>query len=353
MVENILRFTGTPRNFTLIETNVESIAAVLDGEKRYILYSQDYFIKIKEKAVAYGLLAHEIGHHAASHTFDPAFREKEELEADFFMGYALCKTQGIRPSSAAAVPATVPFSYDIPADQRKDAIVNGWKRADAHLRAKDNLAYYDDGTGAASDWPRFPWPPPQCAQREVVSEKLIETCHTLAEVDNRLRRALNGRGYAQRSYFQTPNGFAIVTQLEQFNTDGASKSGQTRWVDYPVQDNFNGLWGYLSSLFVPNSGYFRIFVFVVTDVPYNQSARRVSKEEAVGWLSQGLNILPREIGQMPVNDNHYLDVLVYEFEAPQTTKRCAQKCPSLKDCNTHLAKSGLRDALRANQLSGK
>src|SRR5215207_4823042 len=58
MINNILQFTGTPRNFELVESNVESVVAVVDGEKRYLLYSQDFFIRLKTKVEAYGLLAH-------------------------------------------------------------------------------------------------------------------------------------------------------------------------------------------------------------------------------------------------------------------------------------------------------
>jgi hypothetical protein len=347
MVANLLQFTGTPQNFELVETNVESVASVLDGEKRYLLYSQDFFIRLKTKAEAYGLLAHALGHHAHEHGFSPEFREKEELEADLFMGYALCKTPNITQPAALALPEKQPLVHAIAPEARREAIAGGWKRADAYLRGKENLAYYDDGTAnAALPLPRFPWPPPQCAQRQTLTESLATSCRTLADVNGRLRKALNGKGYQQRSYFQTPNGFALVTQLEQFSTDGVSKTEKHRWVDYPVQENFDGLFSYLQALFMPMPGHFRMFVFVVTDQPYNQSSRQVTKEEAVGWLSQGLNLLPSEVGQRRLNDRHYLDVLIYEFEAPQTTKKCRQKCPCLKDSRTHLEKSGLAGLLR-------
>lgn len=351
MVDNILRATGTPQNFTLIEANVENVVALLDGDKRYILYSQDFFLKTKGKAIAYGLLAHEIGHHAAGHTFDDTFREKEELEADLFAGYALCKTPDVNYSDAMALPDYLPLSYPVSKDQRVAALSSGWRRADAYLRGKENLGYYEDKT--ANDGlplPRFPWPPPQCAQRRTLVSRLSQSCSNLADTDLRLRRALDAKGYTQRSYFQTPGGFAIVTQLEQFNTDGSSKMGQNRWADYPVQDDFSGLWSYLQALVMPNPGHFRIFVFIVTDTPYNQSNTQVSKEQAVAWLSQGLNILPVDIGKMPVTGKHYLDVLVYEFEAPQSTKRCTQKCPCLKDIGDHLQKSGLGGMLKIQKL---
>jgi hypothetical protein len=348
LVALILQHTGSTQNFTLLQSNVETVAAILSDGKRYLLYSQDYYLKLprEEKAVAVGLLAHEIGHHLSEHTFDPAFREKEELEADLFMGYALSKTPGIQLlQSALQVAQKVPFSHPFAPEKRQKAIETGWRRAEDFVRGQENLAYYETEANAANSTlaiPRFPWPPPQCAQRQTLAEQLqYKGCQRLGDVDQRLRQALHQRGYDHFSYFQTPNGFAIATQLEQFNANGTSKTGSARWTDYPVPEHFDGLWNYLKSLVMPTAGYFRVFVFVVTDTPYHQQSRKVSKEEAAGWLSQGFNRLPRDIADATVTGNHYLDVLVYEFEAPQSTKRCAQKCPCLIGSQDHLNQSGL------------
>ena len=345
LVAQILENTGAVQNFILVQSNVETVAAVLSKGKRYLLYSQDYYLKLpqSEKAVAVGLLAHEIGHHLSEHSFSPAFREKEELEADLFMGYALSKMPGIRRvESALELTEKVAYAYPFSSQKRQQAIQLGWTRAEEFVRVQENMAYYEaESASSTLSIPRFPWPPPQCAQRQTISEKLSSSCSKLSDVDARLRPALAAQGYDHSSYFQTPNGFAIVTQLEQFNADGSGKTGAARWSDYPVQENFEGLWSYLKSLVMPSSGYFRVFVFVVTDTPYNQQPRKVSKEEASGWLSQGFNRLPKEIGDLPVTKDHYLDVLVYEFEAPQSTKRCTQKCPCLIGCSDHLRRSGL------------
>ena len=53
-----------------------------------------------------------------------------------------------------------------------------------------------------------------------------------------------------------PNGFAIVTQMEQYNKDGSLMSGSTyRWVDYPAQESFSLSWNYIKSLIYPKKGY--------------------------------------------------------------------------------------------------
>lgn len=347
IVDQILRATGSERNFELVQCNVESVAAILHEGKRYLLYSQDFYLKLpqNERAVAYGLIAHEIGHHVNEHTFDPAFREKEEIEADFFMGFALCKVEGIALlRSAMEIPQKMPLSYGMTLEKRRLAIRNGWQRSNLHVQVQENMAY-EGATATEIRLPYFPWPPPQLFQQQTLSEHLKSNARNLGEVSNRLRQALQANGYEQRSYFQTPGGFALVTQLEQFNPDGSPKTGANRWKDYPVQENFEGVWDYLKSLVMPTPGHFRIFVFIVTDQPYGQSSHRVGKQEAVGWLSNGLNRLPQKIAETPLNDQHYLDVLVYEFEAPQSNRVCTQKWPGIVNGQTHLQKTGLARSL--------
>ncbi len=343
IVDQILHATGSKLNFELVQCNVESVAAILADGKRYLLYSQDFYLKLpqNERAVAYGLLAHEIGHHVNEHTFDPAFREKEELEADFFMGYALSKVEGIAQlRSAMDIPRKQSYAYEIDQSERRLAIQNGWQRSNLHVQVQENMAF-EGANPTEIHLPCFPWPPPEKFQRQLLSDHLKSSSSTLGAVNKQLCQALQTNGYTQRSYFQTPNGFALVTQLEQFKVDGAPKVGANRWKDYPVQENFEGVWDYLKSLVLPTSGNFRLFVFVVTDQPYGQSSRRVGKDEAVGWLSNGLNRLPPSIAETMLNDRHYLDVLVYEFEAQSGTKLCQQKWPGIINTETHLQKSGL------------
>lgn len=195
------------------------------------------------------------------------------------------------------------------------------------------------GGCSTNPMPKFSWPPPQCFLRQTLVGNLATQATAFSQVDARLQKSLDAKGYTQRSYFQVPGGFAIVTQLEQFDEKGQIKE-QCRWLDYPVED-FDGVWGYLTSLVMPSPGHFRIFVFVVTNQPYAQAQRKVSKEEATDWMRQGFNRLPSEVSKSEITDEHYLDVLIYEFEAPQATRKCTQKCPCLLDSQTHLNKSGL------------
>lgn len=194
--------------------------------------------------------------------------------------------------------------------------------------------------------PDFPWPPPNCHKRKT----LVKNLHTntkaqyFSDIDNRLQRALDAQGYFQRSYYKTPGGFAIATQMEQFEEDGKVKS-RYRWEDYPVQDDFAGLWDYFKSLVMPDPGRFRVFVFVVTDRPYKQGEKKISPDAIRGLATSGFSEIPAQYSTNEITDAHNLEVLVYEFEAPQSTKKCMEKCTGGLDVQTHLSQSGLANII--------
>lgn len=88
-VKRILSYSGLEPNFEIAAANVPNAAAVLDdtGQKRLILYNQDFMERIKGQTrtdwSAISILAHEIGHHLQGHTLRPGgSRPASELEAD-------------------------------------------------------------------------------------------------------------------------------------------------------------------------------------------------------------------------------------------------------------------------------
>jgi hypothetical protein len=135
--------------------------------------------------------------------------------------------------------------------------------------------------------------------------------------------------------------------MEQYNdSDGSVRNDRTRWLDHPAKDNFNCVLDYLKSLVVPQKGYFRLFVFVVTNQSFGGGAQRVSKLEAAEWLSRGFNKLPRQLAAAAFTTDHAVTTLVYEFEVPESNQKPRQTCPApLFDARTHLFKSGIAAGL--------
>ncbi len=371
-VGKILGWAGREANFELVQTNVSSVAAVLDGDKRYLLYSQDFFYHLPTPLEAYALLAHEIGHLLNGHRFEACCRRDEELDADQFMGYVLFKShltdeqnalrmvewryaeQGFswqRTAPLVIKNRNKPYLFTghgtVSAQERQAAIARGWARADAAIQGLGSLAYYEDENKVQQAGLRsFPWPPPTCAERYTVQRNMAGRFKTLGAVDDWLQKALDNRRYWSRSYHYLPNGFALVTRLEQFTADGASKPEQHRWVDYPVSEGSGGIMDYLSSMFVPNKGYFRVFVFAVTDQPAGSNGKTIERAEAQKWLENATSLLPYDIAKLPVSERHFVEVLVYEFEANGSNRKANRRCPCAKPCREHLEKSGLLNGLR-------
>ncbi|MCB0545514.1 MAG: hypothetical protein KDC70_18450 [Saprospiraceae bacterium] len=343
-IRDIAEASGAPLDFEVVQTNVENISAVLDGEKRYLLYSLD-FIEKSNEMLAVAALAHEIGHHACGHTFDETRRTTEELEAEQFAGYVLSK-MGYDKQRMDMLIKLAPSAYDIPRQERRTALLEGFDKAERALKIA-SLPFDNDPALQALTLPGFPWPPPSCHTRFELPEKTGAAFKTLGDADVRLRRALDAKGYSQRSYFSVPDGFALVTQLEQYNgEDGAVRNDRTRWLDYPKKENFDGVMDYLKSLVMPQKGYFRLFVFVVTDRGFGGSAQRVSKAEATAWLSQGFNKLPASLAAANWSTGYGITALVYEFEVPESNRKPKQQCPTPHiDAQTHLKKSGIAGGL--------
>ena len=351
-VDKILGWAGREANFELIQCNAVSVAAMVDTEKRYLLYSQDFFYQLPTPVEAYALLAHEIGHLLNNHHFEPCCRHGEEWEADQFMGFVLYKTNLIDSLTALDLAH---WRYEgrgfsrpeISTPERRVAIALGWSRADIAIRASNHMAYYEHQKNVEQAGLRaFPWPAPACAERYTIKDRLNTRFSTLRDVDQWLQNALENRRYWSRSYRYLPNGFALITRLEQFNEDGSSKPDPYRWVDYPVAEGSGGILDYLYSLILPRKGFFRVFVFAVTDQSEGSNGQVVDRAQAQKWLENASSHLPNALGSRPLNDNHFVEVLVYEFQVSESTLKAKSHCPCANPCRVHLEKSGLLGRLR-------
>ncbi|MBK9337313.1 MAG: hypothetical protein IPM98_12340 [Lewinellaceae bacterium] len=347
-VQRILGWAGCEANFELAQSNASSVAAVLDGERRYLLYSQYFFHHVPNPAEAYALLAHEIGHHLNEHRFDSCCRRGEELEADRFMGHILFRSNFSDSLQTVGMAdwrhEGAGFSgHPLPARDRRAAIAQGWTHAETAVRARESLAFYDNKSNAEmAGLKAFPWPPPACAQRYTILENASERFATLGDVNKWLRKALDNRHYWSRSYHYLPNGFALVTRLEQFNTDGTCMAEEQRWVDYPVGNLGTGILDYLYTLFAPRIGYYRLFVFAVTDRATGSSGTGIERRQAQKWLDDATSNLPFDIGKRLVSERHFVEVLVYEFETSDSNLRPKQRCSGAKPCREHLERAGLK-----------
>lgn len=203
--------------------------------------------------------------------------------------------------------------------------------------------------GASRSIPKFPLPAPPASAtivlpRHFFSKREEEENRNvyLDDVDKILSNALNSAGYFEKSYYAVPDGFAIVTRLEQINFDGTPKRGLERWATKVLPLRYFDLEQYILALFTSNPGYYRVIVFIVTH-PFYQEGPEINHDEATAWLREGLNTLPRSIGKQSFSLGHTSTALIYEFEQSSRSEQGEVniKIPGRLEARTHLVKAGL------------
>ncbi len=147
-VDRILDEIGLFRNFVLQECpNINNAVAkniqTSGGEKvRYILYDNEFFNRIDQKAAndwaSISILAHEIAHHLNGHSLNNrGSNHKFELEADFSSGFYLAK-MGASLEEAQSAIRTLRYerataTHPAKADRLKE-IEKGWRKAYKNIK---------------------------------------------------------------------------------------------------------------------------------------------------------------------------------------------------------------------------
>ncbi len=137
IIGDIMSAIGLRPKFEVKAANVGNAAAVIYGNKRYILYSQNFVSQVNQstgtKWAAASILAHEIGHHLNGHTLENGgSRPPSELEADEFSGFVMRKMGATLQEAQAAMNLIADkrgSSTHPPRSARLEAIAVGWQMA--------------------------------------------------------------------------------------------------------------------------------------------------------------------------------------------------------------------------------
>lgn len=359
-VADILSAGGIERKPKVFMSKVGSVAGFWANSEFYLFYDDAFLEEHRgDKPLIYALVAHELAHMKEGHKLKEASRLREESQADIFVGKTLQRIEGIVKGALLSAVRKHTFSYAIPVEARIKNIKRGWEVAEQELKMRSSGSFFNDVKDKKSiPLPALqPWPPLSPSTSYLLPRSLFPRCTLFSHLDKRLCQALDAHKYDRRSYFHVPGGFALVTQMEQFKSrndpnktnKGASLDEKSRWVDYPVFEEFQGVWDYLQGLFVARSGYFRVFVFIVTDEPFSNSARTEPTEgEVRGWLGKGVGWLPEEVGNWKFSERHKVTLMVYEFEAKEIDKKAFFKTAALIQGREHLEKSGIGPSFPRN-----
>ena len=197
-----------------------------------------------------------------------------------------------------------------------------------------------------ADLPTFPWPPPRYSAFSTIARQWVApgARATLASAANRLEEAFDAAGYGERSYYWIPDGFALVSRIEQIQSDATPVEPPARWaVETPkVREGFID---HIRALFNAPPGFYRVIVFTVTNQDFAAGERPPTSNEARNWISAGLLRLPETVGIRPYSEQHYTTALIYEFERRADQSEPRVKAPSDSPGRVHLEKAGLWQAL--------
>ena len=143
VVAQIMRYTGLPQNFDVVEGEVPNAAAVImlgpdKLPRRVIAYNPKFMSEVRAATAnndwaPISIMAHEIGHHLSGHTIMPGGSQPPtELEADKFSGFVLYKMGAMLTDAQKAMNTLVPEADGKThpgRSKRVKAIQEGWTQA--------------------------------------------------------------------------------------------------------------------------------------------------------------------------------------------------------------------------------
>lgn len=206
------------------------------------------------------------------------------------------------------------------------------------MRSSDAEAVTEPVT---NEMPIFPWPPPKSSARSNVP---INNAKTIGDISDQISRALNTSGYSEVSFYriavkdENNRGLAIISRLERINKDGSPKPGTERWdLEIKPLEDFS-IKNYIKALFTSKPGYFRIIMFVITDLNFISDDNTITAEQATAMLEQGSSGVEDKIANIPYSSKYKTTALIYEFKKIQGSE-AIHLVPGRIGGKTHLVKA--------------
>jgi len=216
----------------------------------------------------------------------------------------------------------------------------------------DDRQQYERPQQELSGFPRFPWPPPAPSAQLLLPDGLFRgtsaAATSLADVGDKIVRALRQADYQEFSFYSVPNGFALVARLERMSPDGQPLPADFRYIAPDAAQPFS-FSQYIRSLFFAPQGFYRFIAFVVTDQPFVTAAKGIDAAGAQQLLREGANRLPPQFGNRPFTPAHDVSALIYEYRKGSAVGDVSEILPGRLPAATHLERTRIYQFLRTPQ----
>ena len=205
-----------------------------------------------------------------------------------------------------------------------------------------------------ASFPSFPDTVPLPSRIYTINDSLWSKVRTLGDVKKSLDQALRNTGYEERTYFKINSkegkdfaGFAIAAQMEQIDADAYSLQPPDRWnVTFNNKESFS-LESMMKVLFGSNPGYYRVLVFHISNEPFVKETKSTLKLPQARMLAaKGANTLDATIAKEDFTFDYKCNLLIYEFEIPESGAAPFLRIPSHHSGKIHITRSGLKEAIK-------
>ncbi len=169
---------------------------------------------------------------------------------------------------------------------------------------------------------------------------------TWGDVEEKIRHTLIECQYRKVKYYllsrdgERLNGFVLMSELEEIDTEGNSKEKCAKTTDSDSYLSLDRLKSLIFDLFNRKPGYYRMLVFAVTDLEIVSNTREIGKQEILHIQKGGASTFSNRLSSVVLEDNFEVTALIYEFALSKADGSISVTDARLAG-KTHLAKAGV------------
>lgn len=190
----------------------------------------------------------------------------------------------------------------------------------------------------------FPIPPPKPSDQILITDSLFSG--KSATIIDKLSTVLNGANMGHNYYDLEDNvtGFAITTYLQEYDENTGVTKREI------VSKKRSGLWDfvrtYLTDLWLEKKGYYRMFVFVMTDTAISTDGPSINYNNATDLKVHGTLVPSPEMQSLSNTKKLYCYCLLYDFIKTENNKNPDCNPNSKFSIEQHLTASNFYKSLK-------